>query len=125
MLKTNERRRRRRHEWVELVNACERSGLDRRTFAAREGLQEHTFLWWASKLAPARAPKEAAQGGFVPVKVCGDSAVAEPVRTATSIKPSTIEIVLANGRLVRCDLAQVNDPRLADLVTLAERAGRC
>jgi hypothetical protein len=125
MLKTNERRRRRRQEWVELVNAFERSGLDRRTFAAREGLQERTFLWWASKLASARAPKETAQGVFIPVKVRGDSDVEEPVRTATSIKPSTIEILLANGRLVRCDLAQANDPRLANLVALAEMAGRC
>lgn len=125
MLKTNERRRRRRQEWVELVDACERSGLDRRTFAAREGLQERTFLWWASKLASARAPNETERCGFIAVKVRDDSAVEEPVRTATSIKPSAIEIVLANGRMVRCDLAQANDPRLAKLVALAEMAGRC
>ena len=125
MLKTNERRRRRRQEWIELVDACERSGLDRRTFAAREGLQERTFLWWASKLASAQAPKGAAQGGFIPVKVRGASGVEEPVRTATSVEPSTVEIVLANGRLVRCDLAQANDPRLAKLVALAEMADRC
>lgn len=125
MLKTNERRRRRRQEWAELVNACERSGLDRRAFAAREGLQERTFLWWASKLAPAQAPKETAQGVFVRVKVRGDSEVEEPVRAATSVKPSMIEIVLANGRLVRCDLAQASDPRLASLVALAEAGGRC
>lgn len=125
MLKTNERRRRRRQEWIELVDACERSGLDRRTFAAREGLQERTFLWWASKLSSARAPMETAQGGFIPVKVRGDAAVEDPVRTATGFEPSTVEIVLANGRLVRCDLAQANDPRLAKLVALADMAGRC
>ena len=125
MLKTNERRRRRRQEWVELVDACERSGLDRRTFAAREGLQERTFLWWASKLASARGPNETARGGFVAVKVRDDSAREEPVRATTSVQSSTIEIVLANGRMVRCDLAQANDPRLASLVALAEMAGRC
>lgn len=125
MVKTNERRRRSRQEWIELVAACERSGLDRKAFAASEGLRESTFLWWASKLAPVRAPKETAHGGFIAVKVRGDSAVEEPVRSATSVEPSTIEIVLANGRLVRCDLAQANDPRLAKLVALAEMAGRC
>jgi hypothetical protein len=125
MLKTNERRRRSRQEWIELVKACERSGLSRKLFAAKEGLQARTFFWWASKLAPARAAKVAAQRGFIPVRVRSESSMEQPVRSATSIKPSTIEIVLANGRLVRCDLAQANDPRLANLVAIAERAGRC
>jgi hypothetical protein len=125
MLKTSERRRRSRQEWVELVQACERSGLSRKTFAAREGLQERTFVWWASKLAPARAPQASAQGRFISVRVGGELAGEEAARTTTSIKSSTVEIVLANGRLVRCDLAQANDPRLANLVALAERAGRC
>ncbi|MEY4515637.1 MAG: hypothetical protein RLZZ450_7759 [Pseudomonadota bacterium] len=125
MLKTNGRRRRSRQEWIELVSACERSGLNRKAFAASEGLQERTFLWWASKLAPARAAKVRAQSGFIPVRVRSDLRVEEPVRSTTSIKTSTIEIVLSNGRLVRCDLAQANDPRLANLVALAERDGRC
>jgi hypothetical protein len=125
MLKTNGRRRRSRQEWVELVSACERSGLSRKTFAAREGLKERTFAWWASQLAPARASNVTAQGRFIPVRVRGELAAEETVRSATNIEPSMIEIVLANGRLVRCDLAQASDPRLANLVALAEGAGRC
>jgi hypothetical protein len=125
MLKTNERRRRSRQEWVEVIKSYERSGLSRKAFAAREGLQARTFVWWASKLSPVRAAHVTAQQGrFIPVRVRGESAV-EEVLVATSVKPSTIEIVLANGRLVRCDLAQANDPRLANLVAIAERAGRC
>ena len=125
MQKTNERRRRSRQEWVELVEACERSGLGRKTFAAREGLYERTFFWWASKLSPTRAPKVIAQKRFIPVTVRTELAVEGPAHRATSSKTSTIEIVLANGRLVRCDLAQANDPRLANLVALAERDSRC
>lgn len=125
MLKTNGRRRRSRQEWTELVGAYARSGLSRKTFAAREGLQERTFVWWASKLAPARASRVTVEGRFIPVRVRGESAEEEAVRSATSLRTSTVEIVLANGRLVRCDLAQANDPRLANLVALAERDGRC
>lgn len=125
MSKTNERLRRSRQEWVELVEACERSGLSRKTFAAREGLYERTFFWWASKLSPVRSSKVTAHGPFIPVSVRAEPPEAVPVHLTTSSKISMIEIVLANGRLVRCDLAQANDPRLASLVALAESHGRC
>lgn len=125
MLKVDERRRRSRQEWIKLVDACERSGLSRKAFAAREGLQERTFSWWASKLAPARASSVSAQSQFIAVRVRDEAAAEVATRSMTSPKASTIEIVLANGRRVRCDLAQANDPRLASLVALAERGGQC
>jgi hypothetical protein len=36
-----------------------------------------------------------------------------------------VEVVLANGRRVRCRLSQVEDPRLAVLLTLADGVRRC
>jgi len=37
----------------------------------------------------------------------------------------SVEIALANGRRVRCTLAQAGDPRLAALLALAEGGRAC
>ena len=132
-------------EWALLVEACERSGLSRAAFAEREGIHPGTFSFWASRLAPKRAKKlkrveRAETSSFVPVRVRARDAAAMrggagAGRVATGkgtvvVVPSasatdSVEIALANGRRVRCTLAQAGDPRLAALLALAEGGRAC
>jgi len=115
-------------EWSTLVEACERSGLSRREFAKREGLHRGTFSFWASRLAPRQKAKPPAATGptstFVPVRVrrAEERGIRGPVTGALSNGPASdkVEVVLTNGRRVRCELSQVEDPRLSALLALAE-----
>ncbi|HEX5658606.1 MAG TPA: hypothetical protein VFX59_15490 [Polyangiales bacterium] len=112
-----------------MVEACERSGLRRKEFAKREGLHPGTFGFWASRLTPrqqsaTRPATSEATPPFVAVRVRGaqmhvGDAHATPV-TPKSIVCGKVEVVLGNGRRVRCQLSQVDDPRLAVLLALAE-----
>ena len=122
----NEKVRRTRAEWIALIDACERSGLGRREFAEREGLHERTFAWWAAKLAPSGAKRGRPRRDppFVPVVSIG---VSEP-KASTARVPlgaSPVEIVLGNGRVLRCDLEQASDERLVLLIALTERMPAC
>ena len=69
---------------------------------------------------------------FVPVRVRASVSAGPGVTKVAARSPVTqarasagVEVVLANGRRVRCDLAQVDDPRLAALLALAEGAREC
>jgi len=115
-------------DWSALVEACERSGLSRREFAKQEGLHRGTFGFWASRLAPRKSAKQPAEtastSSFVPVRVrnaedCGSGAHATLAASRVPVSDK-VEVVLANGRRVRCQLSQVEDPRLAVLLALAE-----
>jgi len=133
MSSTRSRIRRSAAEWSALVEASERSGLSRREFAKREGLHQGTFGFWASRLAPRqRATRPAtseATPSFVPVRVRsaekrGSGAHVTHVKSRAAVSEK-VEVVLGNGRRVRCQLSQVDDPRLAALLVLAEGAARC
>jgi hypothetical protein len=123
-------KRRSAAEWAVLVEACERSGLSRRQFAEREGVHPGTFGFWASRLAPrqsARRPATtAAAPSFVPVRVRSAEERESGAHVAHAKSRATVsdkvEVVLSNGRRVRCQLSQVDDPRLSALLALAEGA---
>lgn len=146
MSKRTKAARRNSAEWASLIEAYGRSGLSRVAFAEREGIHPNTFTWWASRLGagatkPVLEPKAAAKAlpavatRFVPVRVRASvSAVARaakataptpPPRLAPLTPSEGVEVVLSNGRRVRCDLAQVDDPRLAALFALAEGVREC
>lgn len=121
----NEKVRRTRAEWIALIDACACSGLGRREFAEREGLSTRTFSWWASKLAPSRATHvapcvrgEPAFVRVVPTSVSG-------TKVAAPRGSSHVELVLSNGRVLRCDLEHASDERLVSLIALAERTAAC
>lgn len=129
MSSTKSAKRRSAADWSALVEACERSGLSRREFAKIEGLHRGTFAFWASRLAPKQSGKPPAaiappSSPFVPVRVRNTEerdagATATLARSMTPVADK-IEIVLTNGCRVRCQLSQVEDPRLAALLALAE-----
>ncbi len=121
------------------MDAWKESGLSQTAFAAREGVNLGTFKWWAHQLdrgnrrvveresAEASSPNKAT---FVPVRVrasVDSRAAKESARGTVAPQPpsSSVEVVFANGRRVRCDLAHVEDPRLAALLTLAEGVPAC
>ena len=128
MSSTRRAKRRKAADWSALVEACERSGLSRSEFALQEGLHRGTFGYWASRLSPKRGAKRstgpAPRSAFVPVRVhgaekrrAGEHVTGAPSRSQGVDK---VDVVLANGRRVRCSLSQVEDPRLAVLLTLAD-----
>jgi hypothetical protein len=128
MSSTRSRIRRSAAEWSALIEACARSGLSRREFAKREGLHQGTFGFWASRLAPRpsatpSATPEAAPP-FVAVRVRSaeerGSGAHLPHAQPRAAASDKVEVVLGNGRRVRCQLSQVDDPRLAALLALAE-----
>lgn len=144
MSKRTKAARRSSAEWASLIEACARSGLSRAAFAEREGIHPRTFTWWASRLGggtkrPVLEPKASSaptmdEPKFVPVRVRTNASVGRRVARAsadTSMARSEseasegVEVVLSNGRRVRCDLAQVDDPRLAALFSLAEGVCVC
>lgn len=129
-------------EWASLIEACARSGLSRAAFAEREGIHRRTFTWWASRLGggtkrPEPAPKPASASAvdepkFVPVRIrasvsAGRDALKGCAETSLTRSASSegVEVVLSNGRRVRCDLSQVGDPRLAALFSVAEGVRVC
>jgi hypothetical protein len=68
----------------------------------------------------------------VPVRVRARISAGPPVTKVSARPPVThapasagVEVVLANGRRVRCDLAHAEDPRFAALLALAEGARAC
>lgn len=114
------------------------SGLSQTAFAEREAVNLGTFKWWAYRLghgSRGAAERESAKtiaeeaATFVPVRVRASArslarkSARSPV--ASQSASSGIEIVLANGRRVRCDLAHAEDPRLAALLTLADAVRVC
>jgi hypothetical protein len=115
-------------DWSALVEACKRSGLSRSEFAIQEELHRGTFGYWASRFAPKRGPKRSTVAAprpiFEPVRVrraeehrAGEHVQRAPSGTHAADK---VEVVLANGRRVRCNLSQADDPRLAVLLKLAD-----
>lgn len=130
MPSTKSTQRRSALEWRALVEACDRSGLSRRAFAEGEGIQPHTFAWWATRLSP-KGPRvrgrsrAAPTAAFVPVQVSsgGTPRAKFSARVGTAevleVGPS-VEVLLANGRRVRFSLVHASDPRLVALFSAAE-----
>lgn len=119
-------------EWTDLVRAWEQSGLSQAAFAEREGVHVGTFGTWAWRLGakrskPAHVGKGPTPSVFVPVRVrVGKTQTGASVTTAVkSCILETVEVVLSNGRSIRCNLSQVGDSRLATLLAVAEGVRKC
>lgn len=128
--------RRSRTEWLALLSEYEASGLDRAGFAVRAGLHPGTFSWWASRLlkeraalskgdAPTSVTQELNAAKFVPVRVLTRGTTATSASSNGPTLSGAVEIVLVNGRRIRCDLANASDPRLATLLAIAESSSPC
>lgn len=83
-------------QWLDRVTRWQRSGLDRDTFAAQEGVATKRLAWWRWNLGR-----------------LGLSATAAPVTSSTALSfvklnapsvdapPGLLEVVSTNGRVVR------------------------
>lgn len=121
------------------MEAWKESDLSQTAFAEREGVNPGTFKWWAYRLGHGSrrvVERESAKASsadkttFVAVRVrapASSRGANESPRLTVAHQPlsSAVEVVLANGRRVRCDLAHVEDPRLVALLTLAEGVRAC
>jgi|SRR5271166_3475780 len=96
--------------WRMVLTRWKRSGLSVRTFCRAEGLHQGTFYWWRRELKRRDQPKPA----FLPVRILHERA--EPSRGG-------IEVVLANGRLVRVG-AGFDPQTLVRVVELLEEGGQ-
>ena len=89
-------------EWERRIRRWRKSGLTSKAFAAREGLNPNTLLWWSSRLQT--------QPTFVEV-------TAEPLPLAGT----ELEVVLSNGRTIRVP-SSFDGAHLERLVAALERA---
>src|SRR4051812_19916997 len=81
-----------RAQWQKRVAQWKKSGLTAEGFAAQEGLNPGTLLWWSSRLRRLAAGE--AEVGFarlIPVEEV----------PAQASEPGALDIVLASGRVVR------------------------
>lgn len=74
--------------WRDRLDRFRRNGLSVRAFCARERLHESSFYFWKRQLAARDAQAKLSAPAFVPVRV-----IPSP--------PPPLEVVLADGRLVR------------------------
>ena len=104
-------------EWAKRVERWKRSGLSAEEFSAREGLRAARLSWWRwylSRKEPHRDVAAPSKPQFVPARVVerGDT---KPVS-------SCLEVVLANGRVVRISGA-VEPKLLMEAIRVLEAAG--
>src|ERR1700736_1972376 len=106
--------------WQRHVARWRRSGLSIRDYCGREGLAEANFYAWRRTLAErdrqaARRGRRTSIPAFVPVRVVNDA--------ATSTSHGSVEVVLANGRVLRIGAAF--DPQVVrELLALLEGPAR-
>lgn len=86
--------------WRRHVARWQRSGLSIRDYCAAEGLAEANFYAWRRTLAardvePGRRGRRTATPAFVPIRVVSGEA------TSTARRP--VEVVCANGRVLRLE----------------------
>lgn len=116
--------RRSREQWVAEVAGWRKSGLGSAEYAQQRGLNRSTLLGWSFRVGamegrPATRREASTPTRFLPVRV----RTREPAKVAVS-DASRIEIVLANGRLVRVAGA-VDAGELARVLAAAEGAEPC
>jgi len=104
-------------EWATRVERWKRSGLSAEEFSAREGLRAARLSWWRWYLArkePRRDVAAPSKLQFVPARVIerGETRPASP----------SVEVVLANGRVVRITGA-VEPKLLMEAIRVLEAAG--
>ncbi len=106
-----------RTQWRQRVLAWERSGLSRRAWCARHGVNLHTLDYWRRRLrddAPMRA-RAPARAGLMPLRVAAPAQRAAPAPTA-----GVIEVLLPGGIGLRVPAAMDAD-QVAALVRALSR----
>ena len=104
-------------EWAQRLKQWEKSGQSAAEFGAREGIDAKRLKWWRWKLrSQPREPRLPAPVRFLPVHV-----VESPVPRGAP--PAFIEVVLANGRVVR--IAPGFDADTLGRVLAIAEAGPC
>ena len=98
-------------QWRRRIDQWRASGLSVRAFCARHGLATASFYNWRRVLERRAAEKAA----FVPVRVVADAPPAQA---------SALELVLADGRIVRV-APGFDAPTLRQLLTALEGDGPC
>ena len=93
-----QRDRAKERSWRRHVARWQRSGLSVRDYCAAEGLTEGNFYAWRRALLerdgePKRRGRRPATPAFLPVRIVSDG--------ATSTTPAPVEVVCANGRVLR------------------------
>src|SRR3954471_4883239 len=102
--------------WRSVVARWKRSGLSVRAFCRAEGVNEPKFYWWRRELLRRDQPQPQpdSQPAFLAVRVVDD----KPESPALGV-----EVVLANGRLVRVT-AGFDTQTLLRVVELLEGGGQ-
>ena len=97
----------RRDEWERRVRRWQRSGLTSTKFATREGVNVKTLRWWSWNLRREAQPAPSA---------------IEFIEVTPALEPTlAVEVVLANGRVVRVPTS-FDDATLCRVLAAAERA---
>jgi transposase-like protein len=97
--------------------ALDRSGLDLRAFAVREGLDPQRLWRWRRQLAETAAPV------FEEV-VCPDAPSAHPAEAPAPALRERFEIVLKSGRVVRVPVS-FDASALLQLLTIVDEVRPC
>lgn len=109
-------------EWAKRVERWKQSGLTAAQYGAQTGLDSKQLFWWRWHLgrqtkataAPKDRARQAAGMTFLPARI---------VEPAPPVGGGQVEIVLANGRIVRVT-GSVDAAVLAQVVRAAESDGR-
>lgn len=104
-------------EWAKRVERWKRSGLSAEEFSVREGFRAARLSWWKWYLARNEPRRDAAalrKPQFVPARVVE--------RGNTTCTSPSVEVVLANGRVVRVTGA-VEPQLLMEAIRVLEAAG--
>lgn len=86
-------------EWAKHIEAWKASGASRDEYAAEHGLRPATLQWWVSKLA--RDGGKRTKRSRVRFARVVEAAEAKRVAPRATTVASTLEIVVARGRIVR------------------------
>lgn len=93
--------------WRRLLRQWQRSGLTGRDFCAAHGLSEPSFYAWRRAIARRDLePTTPLPSGTLPSarRVAGDPAFLEVTLAAGTAAPSTIDVIVGPGRLLRVGL---------------------
>jgi hypothetical protein len=105
---------RKEQQWRRWILQWRHSGLSIRDFCARHQLSQANFYAWRHQIQR----RDAAAGNVVPVELVSD------VRAELASSVSTLEVVLAGGRLLR--VAPGFDPTtLRQLLAVLEEGSSC
>jgi len=108
-------------EWAKRIERWKQSGLTAAEYAATEGFDSKQLSWWRWHLGRRAKPTTAR-------KACSRQAAAVTFLPARIVEPTRsggghVEIVLANGRIVRA-VGAVDAAVLAKVIRVAESEGR-